>query len=63
MAKIIKIFDYQFRKMRESIAKQREEMLLQNEMRMRETKEIIKQIRERQARFERSWFKLLKRGD
>lgn len=62
MAKVIRIIDYQFRKMRESIAIQREEITLQNKKRMKETEEVIKTIHERRAEFERSWFKLLEGG-
>ena len=42
MAKVIRIIDYQFRKIRKSIVKQREEMSLRHEKRMNETEEIIK---------------------
>lgn len=63
MAKVIRIIDYQFRKMRQSIVIQREEMLLQHEQRMKETEEVIKNIHERRAEFERTWFKLLEGGN
>ena len=63
MAKVIRIIDYQFRKMRKSIAIQREEIILQNKKRMKETEEVMKKIHEQRAEFERSWFKLLEGGN
>lgn len=62
MAKVIKILDYQFRKMRESITHEREIMLKRHKERMKETQEIIKRIRDNRAEFERKWFKFLKGG-
>jgi len=63
MTKVIKIIDYQFRKMRESIVNQREEMLIRHKKRMNETEEVIKKIHDQRADFERSWFKLLEGGN
>ena len=62
MAKVIKILDYQFRKMRESILHEREIMLKRHDERMKETQEIIEKIHNNRAKFERSWFKFLEGG-
>ena len=62
MAKVIKIIDYQFRRMRESMAKDREEMQKRHAERMKETQTIIQRIRNDRAEFERRWFKLLEGG-
>ncbi len=62
MAKLVRILDYKFRKMHESIAHEREEMLNRNKKRMKETKQIIENIYNQRAEFERSWFKFLKGG-
>ena len=62
MAKVIKILDYQFRKMRESILHEREIMLKRHDERMKETQEIIERIHNNRAEFERSWFKFLEGG-
>jgi flagellar hook-associated protein FlgK len=62
MAKITKIIDYQFRKLRESIVKQRKEMSQRHKKRMKEVNETLKQIHNDRAKFERKWFKALKGG-
>jgi len=62
MGKITKIIDYQFRKMRESIAKEREEMIQRHDKQMKETEEVLQRIRDNRATFERHWFKLLEGG-
>lgn len=62
MAKVIKIIDYQFMKMRESIAKQREEMQQRHKQQMEETEAVLKRIRDNRAEFERRWFKFLEGG-
>ena len=62
MAKVIKILDYQFRKMRESILHEREIMLKRHDERMKETQEIIERIHNNRAEFERRWFKFLEGG-
>lgn len=62
MAKLVRILDYQFRKMHESIAHDRKEILTRHKERMKETKQIIKNIHNQRAEFERSWFKFLNGG-
>jgi vacuolar-type H+-ATPase subunit I/STV1 len=62
MAKLTRIIDYQFRKMRESIIQQREEMLQRHKQQMEKTETILKRIHDNRADFERSWFKYLKGG-
>lgn len=62
MAKVVKIIDYQFRKMRNAIARDRAEMQQRHAERMEETNTILKRIRDKRAEFERKWFKLLKGG-
>jgi hypothetical protein len=62
MAKVIKIIEYQFRKMREQMARDREELKQRHAERMKETESITQRIRDQRAEFERRWFKLLKGG-
>jgi len=62
MAKILKIFDYQMRKIRESIKQQREDFTKRHEQRIIETDEVLKKINDDRAKFERRWFKFLKGG-
>lgn len=62
MPKLIRIIDYRFRKMREQMARDREEMKKQHAERMEETNTILQRIRDQRAEFERKWFKLLKGG-
>jgi len=63
MARVIKILDYKFRKMRESMARDRKEMKERHAERMKETDTILQRIRDKRAKFERKWFKLLEGGD
>ena len=62
MAKVIKIIDYQFRRMRESMINEREEMRKRHDQQMIETNLIVQRIRDNRAEFERRWFKFLKGG-
>ena len=62
MAKVIKIVDYQFRKMRESITKNREEMIQRHDEQMKKTQKIVQRIHNNHAKFQRGWFKFLKGG-
>ncbi len=60
--KVIRIIDYKFRKMRESMARDREEMQKRHAERKEKTEQLLKKIRDNRAEFERSWFKFLKGG-
>ena len=62
MAKLIKIIDHQFLKIRESITQQREDFKVRHKKRMEEIDETLKQIHDDRAKFERKWFKALKGG-
>jgi len=62
MAKILKIFDYQMRKIRKSIKQQREDFTKRHEQRRKETAEVLQKINDDRAEFERRWFKFLKGG-
>lgn len=48
--------------MRKSIAKDREEMIQRHDKRMKETDEVLQNIRNNRAAFERHWFRILEGG-
>ena len=62
MAKVIRIIDHQFRKMRESIARSRVQMKERHTERMKETDAILQKIHNDRAEFERRWFKIVEGG-